>query len=440
MPITYDPTTNTITVTGGTEDSPLTFEDIYNADVANGWGVFTKLSEGVYKTTAKLQFGDGVTETWFKEVGTMLIMDHIASANGDTVVVFSNLCHATFGEYTPTNGEYDVSNGVIFASYETVYTPIIVTHGDDSDVHYYNCYFMILNNSNQVDLMWSVKEIKGCISQWRFRSLLNTYIDYCILTGPYGWFYIGQPVYMTNLTVLTPLDTLAYILNKNVNFENCKFVVKTCLCNLYRLQQPNIIKFINCKANKWVIKWYLASGEISGEVHRVYTVTFKVTDVNGNPLPARTVKVYNKNGDKVAELITDENGLTPEGEILYAKLTNPYADGTWHTFTDEDWEYFNPFIVEVWYGNELEWKGILTNLDVESTFIQITVKPSSFTLDDIFAESEKIRKYLTNRWKIENNQLIIYDDDGVTPILKFNLYDKFGNPTEINVYERKPVE
>ena len=55
------------------------------------------------------------------------------------------------------------------------------------------------------------------------------------------------------------------------------------------------------------------------------------------------------------------------------------------------------------------------------------------------ANEEKIRKILTNRWKIENNQLTIYDDDGVTPLIMFNLKDKLGNPTEINVFERIPI-
>ena len=49
-----------------------------------------------------------------------------------------------------------------------------------------------------------------------------------------------------------------------------------------------------------------------------------------------------------------------------------------------------------------------------------------------------VRKILTNRWKIEANQLIIYDDDGATPLIRFDLYDKEGLPTEVNVYERVP--
>jgi len=54
-------------------------------------------------------------------------------------------------------------------------------------------------------------------------------------------------------------------------------------------------------------------------------------------------------------------------------------------------------------------------------------------------ESDIVRKVLTNNWEIKNNQLIIYDDDGVTPLLIFNLYDRLGNPAEVNVFKRVRV-
>jgi len=50
-----------------------------------------------------------------------------------------------------------------------------------------------------------------------------------------------------------------------------------------------------------------------------------------------------------------------------------------------------------------------------------------------------MKKLQMNRWKIYNNQLIIYDDDGVTVLHRFNLKDAVGNPAEQNVYERVPV-
>ncbi|MFQ6062619.1 MAG: hypothetical protein ACE5J9_05530 [Methanosarcinales archaeon] len=51
-----------------------------------------------------------------------------------------------------------------------------------------------------------------------------------------------------------------------------------------------------------------------------------------------------------------------------------------------------------------------------------------------------IRKIEEDRWKIDNNELIIYDDDGTTILMKFSLLDKDGQPTMKEVFERVPVE
>lgn len=55
------------------------------------------------------------------------------------------------------------------------------------------------------------------------------------------------------------------------------------------------------------------------------------------------------------------------------------------------------------------------------------------------SEIELIKQVETGRWKIENNQLIFYKDDNVTELMRFNLLDKSGQPTETNVFERVRV-
>jgi len=74
------------------------------------------------------------------------------------------------------------------------------------------------------------------------------------------------------------------------------------------------------------------------------------------------------------------------------------------------------------------------DIDVSNENYDVTLEPILYDL------LEFIRKYLSNRWQIKNNELIIYDDDGITPIKRFKLYDKEGNPTEDNVYDRRPIQ
>jgi len=49
------------------------------------------------------------------------------------------------------------------------------------------------------------------------------------------------------------------------------------------------------------------------------------------------------------------------------------------------------------------------------------------------------RKMLTNRWKIETNQLKVYEDNGTTVFKTFSLFDNLGGPTSIRAFERVPV-
>jgi len=61
------------------------------------------------------------------------------------------------------------------------------------------------------------------------------------------------------------------------------------------------------------------------------------------------------------------------------------------------------------------------------------------TVNTIAATVELVLKIQKNRWKIQNNQMIIYDDNGSDPIVTLNLKNAAGMPSMTDVYERVPV-
>ena len=389
MPITYNPDTNTITIVGTKDGQPYTFEDIYQADVNNGWNKFTKLSECVYKTTAKLCYGDGSTETLFEEKGTTLVIENTASQINDVIVRFKANCNAKFGEYTYIEDvdDYEVKNGVMFFIRETNYDLAHFTIDNGSNVEFYGCAFYRTKDSKEtLQVRDYVKKLIGCVFNIDTSMIRNATVRNCLYNSGRVAEFINSDI--VGLVAISYLDNLVWAGANPITVRNGTFIVSNRLLDT-QIKQGQINKFINCKSNKWTVSWLTWEGDISGETQRIYAVRFKVTDVNGNPLANRTVKVYDKNGNKIAEVTTDKNGLTVEVEILYAKLVNPYSDGQWHTFDEDDWEYFNPYVVEVWYGSELEYKGIITELDVDSTFIQIVTNPSKLTLDDVIKEIKK---------------------------------------------------
>lgn len=45
----------------------------------------------------------------------------------------------------------------------------------------------------------------------------------------------------------------------------------------------------------------------------------------------------------------------------------------------------------------------------------------------------------TGKWEIVNNQMIFYEEDDETELLRFNLFDADGNPTSTSAMKRVPV-
>jgi len=439
MPITYDPDTNTITIVGTKDGQPYCFEDIYQADVNNGWNKFTKLSEGVYKTTAKIKIGDGTTLTLFADELVTLIADNVTTTVSEWFLLIEANADVQFGKITEVNGNYVTYNGVTFLMRNTNYGDMKILTKLNSNAKFYDCAVHRLKDSIRAKIELNDAEFIGNSVLDAYCVFNNCKIINCEFLGYNTHINPVAGNVISNVFIYTKELKLFWLGNRSRTINGITGVSTNRLADIDRLQTPNVIKFVNCRFSTWNVRWYLAEGDVSGELQRIYAVRFKVTDINGNPLANRVVKVYDKNGNLIVETTTDSNGLTDEVEILYAKLINPYSDGQWHTFDEDDWEYFNPYVVEVWYGGELEYKGILTDLDIESTFIQITVKPSSFTINDLANKIEYVRKLFANRWKIENNELKIYDDDNQTVIRRFKLYDKEGKPTETNVYDRVPV-
>jgi len=50
-----------------------------------------------------------------------------------------------------------------------------------------------------------------------------------------------------------------------------------------------------------------------------------------------------------------------------------------------------------------------------------------------------VKQIEQGRWRIVNEQMIFYEEDGVTPKLTFDLKDINGIPSNVNIFERRPV-
>jgi len=97
-------------------------------------------------------------------------------------------------------------------------------------------------------------------------------------------------------------------------------------------------------------------------------------------------------------------------------------------------------VVEIGYG---EYGVRLNFANLFSGYIRwkevdddIYATDAIYVVEDFITKISRILKIEQGRWKIISNQMIFYDEDGVTPFLTFNLKDAAGNPTELNPVER----
>lgn len=80
--------------------------------------------------------------------------------------------------------------------------------------------------------------------------------------------------------------------------------------------------------------------------------------------------------------------------------------------------------------------GLFYENGIESAMGVFRVEAS---LPIIKHDVERVLKIEQGRWLIKNFQLTLYDTDGSTPLVIFDLKDKFGQPTEDKPFERTPV-
>jgi len=77
-------------------------------------------------------------------------------------------------------------------------------------------------------------------------------------------------------------------------------------------------------------------------------------------------------------------------------------------------------------------EGDIGDLQDDVDTVQASIDAAQAYLDYIYQKER-------GRWKIESNQLTYYEDDGVTVLRRFNLFNKVGVASGENPYERVPV-
>jgi len=378
MPITYDSGTNTITVVGGTEDSPYTFDDIYQADVNNGWGKVKKTADHSYTVNCFIKIGNGSTETWFADENKQVnfLAENFVSGNGDYIFRITNHAHARFGKVvneeikSSGNGcQFIIQNDVPYwlrflfnsGQLELYSTSVILTDRHD---------IMGANDTyNYQNRIWN------CIFQNSFHFSFTRNTDIFNLTVINGSTFLRRPEATTTVNHCVGLSC-----SKGIWFQGVSGKVKDVYgrnITLYAFRLDSLDEndpdcyIINGDFDNWASKWKSVAPE--RKVFRQYTVNLKVVDEVGNPVEGAKVVLKDKNGNTVFSVLTDSDGKIEEQTVTYGYYQRE-GDGYYehdeiftsmspHTFIVTK-EGFQEYKIVFELSKKVDWEVVLTRANV----------------------------------------------------------------------------
>lgn len=334
MPITYNPDTDTIAVTGFTQESPCSFEDIYQADVSNGWGKVNKTADHSYTVNCFIKIGDGSTETWFADENKQVnfLAENYITGNGQNIFSLQSNSHVRFGkildEATKATGsgcQFTIQNNIPYylnflrgyGRLELLSTSIILTDHHDA---------MGGNWSTSV----TGNKIWNCIFEGYYHFAVTRNTDIFNLTVIDSSTFLRRPDATTTVNHCVGLG-----IGKAIWFQGMGGKVKDVYARkigyyafyvTYLDENDRDCYIINGDFDTWKSKWVNTVPE--RKVFRQYTLNLKVVDGTGNPIEGAKVILKDKNNDMVFSVLTDANGEIEEQTATYGYYQRE-GDGTY---------------------------------------------------------------------------------------------------------------
>ena len=385
MAITYSAADNKITVTGYSSGMPCTFNDIYNADVAGGWGVVSRQGGTQFYITCHLYISTG----YFKDTAKDVKIDAAAS----TYIRLGSTAHLQLGN-KDANG--NVSDGC----------KVDISHSDGFifgdggiGVKLYDCYFDV-HGATRISLISNgLHEIIGCV--FDNTNIIRIYGADSIVRNL--WMHRGTQYGFNpgSIAVVENVRVYARPFGIYVNgITNATFVgvVTKDITNkdLSLLNYSGTMTVIDCELANWSIAY---SNSPNGLIIRRNTFNLKVVDENGDNINDAIVKIWDKDNNLVVDTTTTA-GVIPEQTITRGTYTQATAavlqDKSPHTLqiskAGTDYlTYEKKFTLD----KKIDWRIAMINVaDIVSGITDI--KGTGFVKDtdslvDIRPETDKIQ-------------------------------------------------
>ena len=359
--ITYDSGTNTITIVGFNESSPCTFEDIYQADVANGWGVVSKFGNNVYRFECALQIGDGSTPTYFADTNKIIDIHYISGTSYSNWYIKS-YATATFGKLDDEE-EKRTSRGCVF--FYSASDSIFRWLGDwGGNLYLYST--TIYASKTEFWLGRATKRIWNCLFTRRVLVYDCSPDIYRVTVSATPVPFSDTAGSLEDVVIYSPYVAIEGWYG---SLNNKKFRGIKAIHNVYAVRMwyfSGNFYLIDSEFDNWKFDWRSSSGK----VYRQYTFNLKVMSEGGSPVSDAKVSVYDKDGNLIFEETTDVNGQIPE-KIITRGYYNPsygstLVDFSPHTLVIER-EGYETYTMQFTPTKAIDWQVSLKKAGEEET-------------------------------------------------------------------------
>lgn len=321
MAITYNAGTNTITITGYTSGTPCNFTDIYNADVAGGWGVVTSQCTNQFCFSCKIQIGDGSTATWFADEKKQIIFV-------DGIVALNEIFF-----YPTANSHFRLGKNI--SGYRNEYGCSIIV--DESDTGYYFIAGISGTYAPNVELYNSTFiGVEGIDGKCRYADAPKIYN--CVFDGIYLFNFTNSDI--CTLDLLNSVDGLTLMAGtlKNIYVHDNGSAIWTYStfditvdggifrgngdilntyagsCNAY---------LIDCDVDTWHFDF---RANWTGKAYRQYKFDLKVQDKDENDISGAAVKIWDKDNNLVVDATTNASGIIATQTLNYGYYNRAGGD------------------------------------------------------------------------------------------------------------------
>lgn len=364
--ITYAAGTDTITVIGANSSHPAEFLDLYNADVAGGWGQVTMLGSNQFKFECKIKIGNGSSAgiTYFTDIDKQIVVGDVFGGAGRWMDL-SSYAYVTFGQCSDTTNKY-TSHGCSFIVPSLSSWGFLMLQNSYSNayLYLYSCDFKTNSGSDcniqYADRYWN------CHFSYYIGVLAASYTSMsgCIMDTSGSLNVVGDAA-IDGVTITKPLIYLRFggscTVNRVVGRGATGWGLLTYAAGI-------TVNLVNCVLDRWNIN----DGAASWIINRQYS--FDLFVLNG----------------ALTDFVEDANvTLTHDGTIYGTWLTNSTGQISTQTLT---YGFYNQTGGDTMYGGT-PWTLTITHPDWQtytSAFYPYSKIEWSISMQDTTTENNNI--------------------------------------------------